>query len=144
MAIETQPESAQAPGGGDPGGTPKVRGFWLRPGIHTAVIGAVIGYLVGHWLGDFIAGAYQQSAASDDNDFAIVLGFSFLVIGWLIGLGVFDDLVPQMIGRPIRSWDDHSANVGFGRYFRYTLDHKVVGLQYLVGMLIYFFTGGLL
>ena len=139
MAIETQPESAQAPGGGDPGATPKVRGFWLRPGIHTAVIGAVIGYLVGHWLGDFIAGGYQQSAASDDNDFAIVLGFSFLILGWLIGLGVFDDLGRQMLGRPIRSWDDHSANVGFSRYFRYTLDHKVVGLQYLVGMLIYFF-----
>ncbi|HZF19167.1 MAG TPA: cbb3-type cytochrome c oxidase subunit I, partial [Burkholderiales bacterium] len=30
------------------------------------------------------------------------------------------------------------------RYFRFTLDHKVVGLQYLIGMLIYFFTGGLL
>ena len=56
MAIETQPESAQAPGGGDPGATPKQRNFWLSPGIHTAVIGAVIGYLFGHWLGNFIAG----------------------------------------------------------------------------------------
>ena len=54
MAIETQPDSAQAPGGGDPGATPKVWHFWLRPGIHTAVIGAVIGYIFGHWLGNFI------------------------------------------------------------------------------------------
>ena len=116
MAIETQPESAQAPGGGDPGATPRQRNFWLSPGIHTAVIGAVIGYLFGHWLGNFIAGQYPQYLGlSDDNDFAIVLGFSFLVIGWLIGLGVFDDLGRQMLGRPIRSWDDHSANVGFGR-----------------------------
>jgi len=144
MAIETQPESAQAPGGGDPGATPKQRNFWLRPGIHTAVIGAIIGYIFGHWLGNFIGSQYQQVGTSDDNDIAIVLGFSFLIIGWLIGLGVFDDLGRQMLGRPIRSWDDHRANVGFARYFRYTLDHKVVGLQYLVGMLIYFFTGGLL
>ena len=36
------------------------------------------------------------------------------------------------------------ADGGLARYFRYTLDHKVVGLQYLVGMLVYFFTGGLL
>ena len=143
MAIETQPESAQAPGGGDPGAPPKERNFWLQPGIHTAIIGAVLGYFLGHWLGNFIGSQYQQVGTSDDNDIAIVLGFCFLVIGWLIGLGVFDDLVRQMLGRPIRS-NDERANAGFGRYFRYTLDHKVVGLQYLVGMLIYFFTGGLL
>jgi cytochrome c oxidase subunit 1 len=32
---------------------------------------------------------------------------------------------------------------GLARYFRYSLDHKVVGIQYLVGMLIYFCTAGL-
>ena len=144
MAIETQPESAQVPGGGDPGATPKQRNFWLSPGIHTAVIGAVAGYFLGHWLGNFIGSGYQQVPFSDDNDFAIVLGFSFLIIGWLIGLGVFDDVVRQMLGRPIRSADHHANVVGMAKYFRYTLDHKVVGLQYLVGMLIYFFTGGLL
>src|ERR1700722_7643859 len=143
MAIETQPESAQAPGGGGPGATPKPRNFWLSPVIHTAIIGAVVGYIFGHWLGNFIGSQYQSVPFSDDNDFAIVLGFSFLIIGWLIGLGVFDDLGRQMVGRPIRTFD-HGANIGFARYFRYTLDHKVVGLQYLVGMLIYFFTGGLL
>ncbi len=103
MAIETQPESAQAPGGGDPGATPKQRNFWLSPGIHTAVIGAIIGYIFGHWLGNFIGSQYQQVGTSDDNDFAIVLGFSFLILGWLIGLGVFNDLVRQMLGRPIRT-----------------------------------------
>ena len=144
MAIETQPQSAQVPGGGGPGATPKQRNFWLSPGIHTAVIGAVAGYFLGHWLGNFIGSGYQQVPFSDDNDFAIVLGFSFLILGWLIGLGVFDDVVRQMLGRQIRS-ADHIANVvGMAKYFRYTLDHKVVGLQYLVGMLIYFFTGGLL
>jgi cytochrome c oxidase subunit I len=30
------------------------------------------------------------------------------------------------------------------RFFRYSLDHKVVGIQYLVGMIGYFLTGGLL
>ena len=32
---------------------------------------------------------------------------------------------------------------GLAKYFRYTLDHKVVGIQYLFGMIIYFLTGGL-
>ena len=142
MAIETQPESAQAPGGREPGGTPKQRAWWLRPAFHTALLGAVIGYIFGHWLGNFIGSQYQQVGTSDDNDMAIVLGFAFLTLGWLIGLGVFNDLVRQMLGRPLVA--EHEPVGGLAKYFRYTLDHKVVGIQYLVGMLIYFFTGGLL
>ena len=46
-----------------------------------------------------------------------------------------------MVGReplpdiPKQSWT---------RYFRFTLDHKVVGIQYLVGVFTFLFTGGLL
>jgi cytochrome c oxidase subunit I len=142
MAIEAQPESAQAPGGREPGGTPKERAWWLRPAWHTAIIGAAIGYIFGHWLGNFLASQYQQIGTSDDNDFAIVLGYAFLVLGWLIGLGVFNDLIRQMLGKPVNG-NGHAADGGLAKYFRYTLDHKVVGVQYLVGMLVYFFTGGL-
>ena len=63
MAIETQPESAQAPGGREPGGTPKQRAWWLRPAFHTALLGAVIGYILGHWLGNFLGSQYQHGAA---------------------------------------------------------------------------------
>jgi cytochrome c oxidase subunit I len=142
MAIEAQPESAQAPGGREPGGTPKERAWWLRPAWHTAIIGAAIGYIFGHWLGNFVASQYQQIATSDDNDFAIVLGYAFLTLGWLIGLGVFNDLVRQMLGKPVNG-NGHATDGGVAKYFRFTLDHKVVGIQYLVGMLVYFFTGGL-
>jgi cytochrome c oxidase subunit I len=143
MAIETQPESAQAPGGGDPGAAPRERAWWLRPNVLTALAGAVAGYYFGHWLGNFIGSDYQQVATSDDNDFAIVLGYAFLIVGWLIGLGVFNDVVRQMLGKPLNG-NGHLVNGGTSKYFRYTLDHKVVGLQYLIGMLVYFFTGGLL
>src|SRR5580698_8213441 len=145
MAIETQPESAQAPGGGDPGATQRERSWWLRPNVLTALVGAVLGYYIGHWLGNFMTPSFVATGggASDVNDEAIVLGYAFLVIGWLIGLGVFNDLVRQMLGKPLNGNGQH-ANGGLARYFRYTLDHKVVGLQYLIGMLVYFFTGGLL
>jgi cytochrome c oxidase subunit I len=142
MAIEIQPESAQAPGGGEPGARPTARPWWLRPAWHTAIIGAVVGYLFGHYLGNLLTSGYQQTATSDDNDFAIVLGYLFLILGWLIGLGVFNDLVKQMLGRPI-SHADEDVGDGLARYFRYSLDHKVVGMQYLVGMITYFLTGGL-
>jgi cytochrome c oxidase subunit I len=143
MAIETQPESAQAPGGREPGGTPKQRAWWLRPAWHTALIGAVLGYALGHWLGNFMTPSFVATGggAPDDNDLAIVLGYGFLVIGWLIGLGVFNDLIRQMLGKPVNGGGQVES--GLAKYFRYSLDHKTVGIQYLIGMLVYFFTAGL-
>ena len=145
MAIETMPQSAQAPGGGEPGAAPRERSWWLRPNVFTAIVGAVIGYAVGHWLGNYMTPGFTATGggAADSNDLAIVLGYGFLIVGWLIGLGVFNDLVRQMLGKPLNG-NGHAANGGVGKYFRFTLDHKVVGLQYLIGMLVYFFTGGLL
>ncbi len=143
MAIEIQPESAQIPGGGEPGAPRTARPWWLRPAWHTAIIGAVIGYVLGHLLGNFLGSGYQQVAGSDDNDMAIVIGYLFLILGWLIGLGVFNNLVRQMLGRPISHAGDEADDTGLARYFRYTLDHKVVGIQYLFGMITYFLTGGL-
>src|SRR5260370_1666388 len=51
-----------------------------------------------------------------------------------------------MVGRPAAangSGLPEDEVSGLARYFRYSLDHKVVGIQYLVGMIIYFCTAGL-
>ena len=79
MAIEVQPERAE------PTGRPEVaaRPWWLRPGVHTGLIGAVAGYFLGHWLGNFLGGGFARSSLSDTNDVAIVLGYAVGVIGWL-------------------------------------------------------------
>src|SRR5258707_15803662 len=67
-----------------------------------------------------------------------------MVIGWLIGLGVLNDLFNQMRGKRLVDYEfRNGADTGLARYFRFTLDHKVVGIQYLVGMVIYFCTAGL-
>src|SRR5271155_640299 len=144
MAIETHSEKAQHPGGGEPAGPRRARPWWLRPAIHTAFIGAVVGYLVGHWLGNVIASGYQQVTEGDLNDLAIVLGYALATVGWLAGLGGFNDLLVRMTGREVlRQEQAEAAPPGLARYFRYSLDHKVVGIQYLVGMIIYFCTAGL-
>src|SRR5580658_5872783 len=148
MAIETQPEMAQGSGGGTSarGGR---RPWWMRPAMHTALVGAFVGYLLGHLLGNFLAGAgnaqYPNLALSDSSDWPIVLGYVLAIIGWLAGLGVFNDLVRQMAGRPVTGAGSQEAETqgGLAKYFRYELDHKVVGIQYLVGMVIYFCTAGL-
>jgi cytochrome c oxidase subunit 1 len=149
MAIETQPERAQGSGGGAPGAALRPRPWWRRAAIHTAVLGAVIGYLVGHVLGNYLAGAgnaqYPNIALSDSSDWPIVLGYLLAIVGWLAGLGVFNDTLRQMVGRPVTAENTQETEQrgGLAKYFRYELDHKVVGIQYLVGMIIYFCTAGL-
>jgi cytochrome c oxidase subunit I len=144
MAIEIQPEKAQ-PGGRGPSAPRPARAWWLRPAFHTGLVGAVVGYLVGHWLGNFIASGYTQVGDSDVNNYAIVLGYVLGTVGWLAGVGVFNDLIRSMLGRPLRTEaEETGAATGLARFFRYTLNHKVVGIQYLVGEIVYFLTGGLL
>jgi len=145
MAIQTQPERAEPTGRGPEPAGAAARPWWMRPGAHTGLVGAVIGYFLGHWLGNFLGGDYARSALSDTNDVAIVLGYAFGVIGWVAGLGVFNDLGRLMVGKPMPEEPRLLGleEPGLGKYFRYTLDHKVVGIQYLYGMIGYFLTGGL-
>src|SRR5665213_1764413 len=117
------------------------RSEWLRPNVLWAIAGGVVGYLIGHWLGNVIASGYAQVQNSGQNDVANVLGLSFGVVGWMGGIGALNYPLAKLVGRepppavPERSWV---------RYFRMTEDHKVVGMQYLVGVLLFLFTGGLL
>jgi cytochrome c oxidase subunit I len=114
----------------------------LGPGVFRALVLAFAGYLFGHWFGNALAGGYQHVTQSGANDTAIILGYLFGVVGWIAGLGVLAYPLAKMLGREVKLAPQRTR--GVSRYFRFTLDHKVVGLQYMVGMLIYFLTAGLL
>ena len=114
---------------------------WLRPHLGWAVVGAVVGWFFGRYVGDLIAGSWPVSQNTTMNNVAVVFGLSFGGLGWLVGIGALTYPLLKMVGRepapslPGRSWL---------RYFRLTEDHKVVGLQYLIGVLLFLFTAGLL
>jgi cytochrome c oxidase subunit 1 len=145
MAIEIQPGAGRT----QPvsGGPEAAKPWWMRPAVHTGLIGAVAGYFLGHWLGSFLM-SFNPNAPlygtelSGTLDLPIVLGYLLGTAGWLAGLGVFNDLGRMMLGQPLREVK-HDPPGGVAKYFRYTLDHKVVGIQYLFGMITYFLTGGL-
>ncbi|MDQ6836051.1 MAG: cbb3-type cytochrome c oxidase subunit I [Actinomycetota bacterium] len=105
------------------------------------VIGGALGYAVGHWIGNRLVGNIAAQQSTDQNDVAIFLGLILAIVGWLIGLGFFSYPLSRMLGRPatLREREEH----GLGRYFRLCTDHKVVGLQYLVAVLFFFFVAGL-
>src|SRR5262252_5263968 len=145
MAIETTPGADRVqPVGGEPGTPSEKRAWWMRPAVHTGLLGALIGYLIGNWLGHLVQSdsANFAQGLGDTRDWPVVLGYVFGTVGWLAGLGVFSDLLRLMAGRPLPDVE-HAPAGGLAKYFRYTLDHKVVGIQYLFGMIVYFLTGGL-
>jgi cytochrome c oxidase subunit I len=145
MAIEATPGADRIqPVGGEPGGPAEVKAWWRRPAVHTGLIGAVLGWLLGNWLGLQVQSASANFAQglSDVRDWPVVLGYVFGTVGWLAGLGIFNDLFRLMAGKPLPDVE-HAPAGGLAKYFRYTLDHKVVGIQYLFGMITYFLTGGL-
>jgi len=145
MAIETTPGADRVqPVGGDPGSPAGRRAWWARPAVHTGLLGAVVGYLIGNWLGHLVQSTSANFAQglSDTRDWPVVLGYLFGTVGWLAGLGVFNDVFRLMAGKPLPDIE-HAPAGGLAKYFRYTLDHKVVGIQYLFGMIVYFLTGGL-
>jgi cytochrome c oxidase subunit 1 len=117
------------------------RPAWLGQHLVTALIGAVAGYALGHWIGNIISANQGNVASSGVNDTAIVLGLALGTLGWLAGIGALNYPVAKLVGReplpevPKQNWV---------RYFKFSTDHKVVGLQYLFGVLIFLFTGGLL
>jgi len=120
------------------------RPLWRRLlgfNLLTAVILGVGGYYLGWWIGHLINGpSFEYESATDENDVALLLGYVFGVIGFLIGLGFANYPFSRLLGRPASLREKESD--GIGRYFGLCTDHKVVGIQYLVGIGVFFFVGG--
>jgi cytochrome c oxidase subunit 1 len=77
--------------------------------------------------------------------------FLMILVGWVVGLmagiGAFDGPFRWFLGRDLTHDDAEflaGKDQGVGRYFRYTTDHKVVGIQYLVMALTLLGVGGTL
>ena len=110
--------------------------------LFTAIVFAVVGFYVGWWLGHQITG--PSIAYFDDthqNDIALFVGYLVGVIGFLVGLGFANYPVQRMLGKPSSLREKEQQ--GIGRYFGLCTDHKVVGIQYLLGIGAFIFIGGL-
>jgi cytochrome c oxidase subunit 1 len=108
----------------------------------TAVVFAVVGFYAGWWLGHQVTG--PSIAYFDDthqNDIALFVGYLVGVVGFLVGLGFANYPVQRMLGKPSSLREKEQQ--GIGRYFGLCTDHKVVGIQYLLGIGAFIFIGGL-
>lgn len=119
-----------------------------RLNIFTAFALGIIGAIVFWYLAKVILPANTEESFIKTNEDQYVL---FSMIGWFIGfmtgIGALIGPFRWLLGKDL----NHDENMfyagkdqGVKRYFRYTTDHKVVGIQYLVLTMIIFFVGGVL
>ncbi len=104
----------------------------MRPLIQ-AIKGGVGGYLLGAF------GAWiLQGGGSMSDPVPVTFGFIFALIGWLMGIGVWNQWGRQWFGLPVTE----ASTTGWTRYFQFSTDHKVIGAQYLVTFITVFLLGG--
>ena len=113
-------------------------GFNLLSGIVLLIVGFYFGWWLGHQIH---AESLDYFDDTNQNDIALMLGYLFAVIGFLIGLGFARYPLSRMLGRQRTVFENEEG--GVGRYFGLCTDHKVVGIQYLFGIGLFFFIAGL-
>ncbi|MGH8981877.1 MAG: cytochrome c oxidase subunit I [Acidimicrobiales bacterium] len=122
-------------------GARPTRPAWLSQHVGTALVLAIGGYALGHFFGNLIASGYGTIGTSTENNPAIVLGLVLAILGWLLGVGALNYPIAKMFGREPAAVEDPQ---NWTKYLRFSTQHKTVGLQYLIGVLAFLFTGGLL
>jgi cytochrome c oxidase subunit 1 len=118
--------------------TRRLIGFNLLTAIVLGIVGYYIGWFVGHHIG---AASLDYFGDTGQNDVSLLLGYAFGVIGFLTGLGFLNYPVSRMRGYPPSLREKETG--GATRYLGLCTDHKVVGIQYLCGIGLFFFVGGL-
>jgi cytochrome c oxidase subunit I len=106
------------------------------------VCGAVFGYLF--WL---VAHLTMDSTGRPFGDQVATFACVGWMIGFWIGIGAFNGPLRWMLGRDHTHEDDlyyAGQNQGKARYWKFTTDHKVVGVQYICVTMGLLGVGGIL
>ncbi len=112
-----------------------------RTNLFTGLVGLIIGYAIGIWVGHRIGAHTSFVSGLDENDYSVFCAYAIGTIGYLAGLGLLSYPFNRLIGRrPVEAVKSES---GAWRYLSVSTDHKVIGLQYLWGIGLFFLIGGI-
>ena len=116
----------------------------LRQQMFPSVISGVVVGAIGAAVLSIIVNAVTQGANQDATVAALYVGWVFF---FFAGIGAYNDVLKWGFARrePTHAEEMDLAGKGRGlwRYFRWTTDHKVVGMQYLATALFLFFVGSM-
>ncbi|HKU56449.1 MAG TPA: cbb3-type cytochrome c oxidase subunit I [Gaiellaceae bacterium] len=113
-------------------------GFNLLTGIVLGIGGWYVGWFGAHAV---VGPSLDYFGDIDFNELSLVLAYFGGVVGFLVGLGFLNYPLARLRGYPSSLREKETE--GIGRYFTLCTDHKVVGIQYLWGIGLFFFIGGL-
>ena len=102
----------------------------------TAVLFAIPAYFAGVWVGNVFG-------LVDDQNTGVILGYVFATAAFLIGIGFLNYPLARITGSSVTPITEVEPDHGLGRYLRLSLDHKVIGLQYLFTILAMLLLGGI-
>lgn len=117
-------------------------GVLRRLNLLTAIAGGVVLAAVGWYISHRI-----MQAGDYGSDRVVTITFVCWVIGFMAGIGAFAGPIRWLLGKDPEHEDEMflaGKDQGIGRYFRFTTDHKVVGIQYLVVTIVLLAVGGTL
>jgi cytochrome c oxidase subunit 1 len=122
---------------------------WI-PSYFSGIVLGAIGYFLGN---KFVVNFIQKGGVGNDvgginfDEQALVIGFIGLLFGWLIGIGALKYPFTWLLAMKDPDHEEEmrlaGKDAGVMRYFRFTTDHKVVGIQYLVVTMLMLALGGL-
>ena len=107
-------------------------GLWSAFGpLARAMLWGAIGFALGVGIVALARAITGRGVWSIELSFTI--GYVFAIPGWLLGVGLWERWGREWLGLSTKE-----GPKGWQRYFAFTTDHKVIGIQYLVTFLILF------
>ncbi len=124
-------------------------GIMRRLNFGTGLIGGIGLAAIAGWATAILTPSSASNATFAPMEptyvyLAVLLGW---VIGFMLGMGAFVGPLRWVVGRDVTHADAQylaGKDLGQKRYWKYTTDHKVVGIQYLIVTLVILGFGGLL
>ena len=114
----------------------------------NAGTGLIVGVIFGFGTYFLLRGSNDDATVNFQiENRAVLAGMLMWSVGFLIGIGAFIGPFRWLIGKDLTAEEQlYLAGDGQGikRYFKYCTDHKVVGIQYLWGVIAMLAVGGTL
>ncbi len=103
------------------------------------VLGLILG-LIGFGLGAGVFGLIREASgrAFWDDQLSIMAGYPAGLCGWLLGVGAWKYWSREWVGLESRPF----VTQGWKRFFDFSSDHKVIGVQYMVAFMTLFLLAG--
>src|SRR5579859_2994619 len=118
----------------------------LYPSVISGIVLGVVAAAIAGLLINKITTAYSPKGVPNDDAVAAAV-YTAWVIFFFIGIGAFDGVFKWGFARREQTTAEElqwaGKDQGLWRYFRYTTDHKVVGMQYLATVFVTFFLGSM-